>query len=338
MHDLDEDPVGWILEFSRGVLAVTALQLFCGIWTVFVIQSKLPHHRKLQVCLAMSSLLCGLSWFIFDMKTHLIGRVMGALALVFTTPLHVIASIERHETVKADRLSTILRIAVPAAIPSERHKAEEPVHQLVRGFIYVACVSKSVPFTMYAIEAGGILRDVCGLLFVMFGASGILNIMSGCMGLIGVRSPSPFRNPFLSSSMASFWSGRWNATVSDALRVGVYEPLVKRGYSKASSVMACFFISGIAHELILMYCGILNSRGEWLAFFLLNGTAVLIEQQTMSKMPGIVRRVTSFIVLSILFHFLFVPVTVRTGMAANGVQAMGAGAKLAEAFRKWVRT
>ncbi|CAN8061545.1 unnamed protein product [Agarophyton chilense] len=338
MHDLDENPVGWVIEYGKGLFAVTVLQLLCGIWTVLVVQSKLPHHGKLMVSLAMVFSLCVLSSFIFDMETHLIGRVTGALALVFTTPLHVVASIERYETVKSDPLSTILRIAVPAAIPSERHPPEEPVNQLIRGVVYTACIAKSVPFTLKAIEEGGILRDVCGLLFVMFGASGILNIMSGCMGLIGVKSPSPFRNPFFASSMASFWAGRWNATVSDALRVGVYEPLQKRGFSKATSVIACFFISGVAHELILVYCGVLNSKGEWFAFFLLSGIAVLIEQRIMSTMPSLARRITSFGVLSVLFHSLFLPVTIRTGIAANGVQAMGAGARLGAIFWRYVRT
>lgn len=338
MCDIEQDPIGWLSKLCTGLFTLCVIQLIAGTCTIFIIQSNVPPHTKHPLCLSIILLLALISSWIFDPRTHLIGTVVGAVTMTFTTPLNAIAVVDNSDLIKSDVREVILRIAVPTAKPSHRNPSEDPLKQLLRGVMYIGTLACISPQLLVAVQQSGVVRDAAGLAFVLFGSSGVLNIMAACLALFGIRSASPFRNPMFSKTMSSFWSGRWNATVSDALRVGVYEPLRKRGFSKPICSLACFLVSGVAHEVVLIYCGILDSKGEWMMFFFLSGVAVLVERRFISQTHKLVQHLTTICVLYALFHYLFVPVTIRTGLAQNGVQSIGAGVKLARALGQWMST
>lgn len=259
--------------------------------------------------------------------------MVGAVSMLFTTPLQAAAWVQRKassSSEEANNMEIILRIAIPASLPNPKYPSESPAVQTLRGIIYISMASMLRHQFARVLSEDGILRDALGLFFVIANTTGALNLTSAILGLLGVRSPSPFRAPLLSPSMASFWSGRWNAPVSDSLRIGIYEPLCKlHGWSKASATMACFIISGVCHEAILVYCGVYDSQGEWFLFFTLSGLAILVEKKLHFYITSkLVRYVTGVAFLSVLFHFLFIPVAIRTGFAEAGVRAIGAGPAL----------
>ena len=319
----------WVLEFLLGLIVMVALQTFGGLLTFYCTRSKMAQSQKIFVTLSCLFLIAALSQPVFNPNTHLIGRVIASCCLCFTIPLNAIACIERSslgkETMSAKE--TILRVSVPIAIESKRNPVEKPAVHFFRGVAYILLGMFCAPYFESFLEKGGIPLDVLALAFVLSGANGSLNFMAAFMGLLGIHSPAPFRRPLLSPTMGAFWGGRWNAPVSDALRLGVYEPLKRRGFSAGVSAMFCFFWSGVAHEVLLLYCNAKGSRGEWFWFFVLSGLATMIEKMTFSYIPktGFRRWLLSFVVLYPLFHFLFIPVTIRTGLAASGVDAMGAG-------------
>lgn len=330
MHDFEDNPVIWFAELGRGILLLFIIQVLAGCWTVTVIHSRVPNRYKLPVTLGGVAILSVISSRIFDPKTHIIGCVTGAVAMAFTTPLQAAAWIQRKTSNPSEPTShseVILRIAIPAALSSPKRPPEPPAVQILRGIAYLYVGSLTRHWFPDLVNEGGIRLDMLGLVFVLANATGALNFTSALLGFLGIRSPSPFRAPLLSPSMAAFWSGRWNAPVSDALRISVYEPLHKQyGWSRAAASMACFIASGMAHEAVLIYCGVYNSNGEWLCFFMLCGFATLVEKKVHEYMTSSIQKyVFGVTTLSILFHFFFAPVTLRTGFAHAGIRAVGAG-------------
>jgi len=329
MRHVDDDPVGWFVDFVIGLIKLNAIQLLTGCWAALLIRTNLQTPTKLAICLPVIALLAYLSCLIFDPTSHFIGAILGGVSMVFTTPLQVSAWIHIKSKPEATTslFEVVMRIAVPAAIPSKRYPAEKTRTQFVRGVIYLSIAGFCKDRFRQAVDEGGLQMDVLAAVFVTCGATGALNLTSAFLGCLGVRSPSPFRRPWLSRTLAEFWAGRWNAPISDALRLGVYNPLRKAyGCSQGVAVLTCFFISGIAHELILLYCGITSSRGEWFSFFMLSGILTILEKNMRPVLPGgAPGHVLMLVVFYIPFHYLFIPVTVRTGMAHVGVQALSVG-------------
>lgn len=335
MHDIEDNPVLWFAELGGGLALLFCLQILAGCWTVSVIRSPLRSTSKLPVALSGVALLSILSSRIFDPATHIIGCVTGAVAMAFTTPLQAAAWVQRKASNPCEETSNIeiiLRIAIPAAMPGPKRRPEPPSVQILRGIFYMYIGALSRHLFPILVKEGGIGLDVLGVLFVLTTATGALNFTSAILGLLGIRSPSPFRAPLLSPTMAAFWSGRWNAPVSDSLRIAVYEPLHRQhGWSRAAASMACFFASAVAHETVLVYCGVYDSRGEWFCFFMLCGLATILEKKVHDFLKSRLHRyVFGVTTLSVLFHFLFAPVTIRSGFAHASVRAIGAGPVFAQ--------
>lgn len=311
----------WLRELGRGLALLLTIQLLSGYITLLTIHSNIPSPYKLPVCLSALLVLAVVSSRIFDPETHLIGRVLGALSMLFTAPLQASMWIDRSFAGHKVPIRTIiLRTAIPAALPSIKYPSESPFVQVVRGmaFIFLTCIL-SGPY-IAVLSYGGIIGDVATLLFLSVGASGMLSLTSAFVGALGERSPSPFRNALMSDNMGKFWGGNWNAVVSDALRGGLYEPALRRGMHRDLAALWCFVISGAAHEAVLVYCGERESRGEWAKFFILAGIAAGLER----RMKGS-RRIIGAVILFLLFRWLFVPVVVRGDLAARAATSMGFG-------------
>lgn len=337
-HTVEEDPGLWLLEFLPRLGLMMLVQVLTGVGTLMITRSSIPQQQKLPVCLAMTAALSWMSSHIFNPRTHLLGCMICGVAMAFTTPLQAIAWIERSSEKGdiTDDKTIVLRIAIPAAIPSSRHQPEDPRVQLMRGCMYLGIASGMKHFFRYALDKGGIILDAIALCSILCGATGTLNMTAATLGFLGVRSPSPFRNPLLATSASEFWSGRWNAAISDSLRIGVYEPFLKRSYSRPTATMACFAVSGLAHEVILRYANVQTSRGEWMAFFLLCGFTTILDRgiARIGWGSGLLRRLFGIAVLVVPFHCLFVPVTIRTGLAEAGINALGTGEVLGKHFIK----
>lgn len=337
MHEINEQPVLWIAEFARGLCALVLINIFSGIWTVRVIHSELSPYSKLPVCLIGFAFLNALAFHCFDPKTHLIGSCVSAVSLGFTAPLQAAAWLLRKVANPSEPTSDreiILRIAIPAASPSVRHPAESPYTQVLRGTIYLYLGISSIHLFDEYLRIGGVRLDIISMFLLATCATATLNFSSAALGLFGFPSPPPFRCPVLSPTLAQFWAGRWNAPVSDSLRVAIYDPLRKiHGWSKPAACMACFFVSGVAHELVLLYCGVHDSHGEWFCFFMLSGASILLESKVHAIVASpLLRWAFAVGAFFTLFHCLFVPVAVRTGYARAGVLAMDAGPILVKHF------
>lgn len=343
MYDVEEAPIFWLLESSIGLVVTFALQLVCGASALMITRSHAPLVIQYVFVLTICTLIGLLSTVVIDNKTHLINAILAGLCFGFVTPLQAFAYISRSHcsfesrscsrgTSSLERdppcspMDVALRIAVPACSPSPLHPPDPAKYQVRRGVFYFTAASILSEMYDHIVSRGGVLVDIYALVALTCGAFGALNFTSASLSLFGHQTARPFRSPFLSPSMTQFWGGRWNAPVSDSLRFGIYEPLMKTGLPRAVCALVCFTISGISHEVILLYAGVRTSKGEWLTFFFLAGVATIVEKYACKNLSdaSIVRRIISILALYSLFHVYFVPVTLRTGLAREGVRALAA--------------
>lgn len=344
MYDVEQTPILWLLELLAALCTMFVLQLVCGAIVLIVIRYRAPLSVQYALVLFTCTLLGILSTTVVDRKTHLSCAIMSGLSFGFVTPLRAFAHIHQYKVlaesnpdlqvkqssnwfVPSTGMDVVLHIAIPASFPSSLNPPDASKYQLRRAIIYLTAASLTYEVYDQIISHGGLLVDLYALTVVTWGACGMLNLSSALLGSFGQRSARPFRSPLTSPSITQFWAGRWNAPVSDSLRFGVYDPLLKAGVSRATSTIVCFLISGISHEIILLYAGVRTSKGEWLTFFTLSGVATIVERYLYSKIHGMrpVKRILSTVVLFSLFHIFFVPVTLRTGLAKEGVRSLAAG-------------
>ncbi|KAF8068287.1 ASAT1 [Scenedesmus sp. PABB004] len=202
-------------------------------------------------------------------------------------------------------------------------------------------------------------------------------LMDGCaaplIGLADMQVVPPFDKPWMSVSLADFWTRRWNNTVSLTLRALVYDPLVEgrlmaapppagaapqqqhhhhhRGGGRVplprrvAGLAATFAVSGVMHELVLAY---LTLPGDyhpwhWLAFFLVQAPALAAEGAALAALRargGAVPRplgiaYTTAFVLATSAAFWFPPICDRSGLAEHIVASVtGNVAGLAAAARR----
>lgn len=344
MYSIDEFPFFWIVELSVGLVLLFALQVLFGSIAWFIARISLPLSIRYALVVIACTLLGSLAFFVFDPHTHLVPAIIAAVSFGFVTPLQAFAHVYRahcasiaHPIMMSSSdvkwntptafTAVVLRIAIPSSIPSSLNPPEPPAYHFRRALFNITIVSM-LPQYFDAITAkGGIVTDLYGLLVLLCGANGALSATSGVLGLLGEQSPCPFRSPLTSTTMARFWSGKWNAPVSDGLRMGIYYPLLNANVPRPLATLACFVTSGVCHEIILLFAGIRDSRGEWFTFFTLAGIATLAEGSIHRKLPAskFIRWLFSFITLFTLFHMFFLPITLRTGLAREGVKSLSAG-------------
>ncbi|HWD93987.1 MAG TPA: MBOAT family protein [Verrucomicrobiae bacterium] len=96
--------------------------------------------------------------------------------------------------------------------------------------------------------------------------------------LMGLTAPALMQSPHLSASLNEFWTKRWNPATSVLIRFFSFKPLARYGVTMA--MFATFFVSGVAHALLVFM-----ATEEW-SYSLANGTFfwvqpvfILIERQ-----------------------------------------------------------
>lgn len=128
-----------------------------------------------------------------------------------------------------------------------------------------------------------VMVSYCCLVFLMID---ILVAASSFVvrALIGLELDPPSDEPYLSASLQEFWGRRWNLTVTNTLRLTVYDPakefsagVVGDEWAPLPAVLATFVVSGFMHELLFYYVTRASPSWEMTLFFVLHGICVAVE-------------------------------------------------------------
>jgi hypothetical protein len=134
--------------------------------------------------------------------------------------------------------------------------------------------------------------NLCNNYLMAFLTSLCLEAGSTAIGLIisllsGISTVDLNDRPLTkATSPSDFWGKRWNKLVSSGLKRGVFVPLRMASFSRPTAALATFAASGLLHEYILIVMAInmkdqqvtpLINYGHQLAFFLWNGTVLILE-------------------------------------------------------------
>jgi hypothetical protein len=134
--------------------------------------------------------------------------------------------------------------------------------------------------------------NLCNSYLMAFLTSLCLEVGSAVVGLLtsllsGINTVAVNDSPLTkATSPSDFWGNRWNRMVSSGLKRGIFVPLRKASFSRPTAALATFAVSGLVHEHILIVMS-LNTKdqqaisliqyGHQLAFFLWNGTVLILE-------------------------------------------------------------
>jgi hypothetical protein len=130
---------------------------------------------------------------------------------------------------------------------------------------------------------------------------GVFDLLTAAWRRQGVDLRPPFREPLKSSSLAEFWSQRWNCAFSEMGVILVYRPLVGvSGRNMARLVV--FLVSGLLHEAAISVLVRAGYGGPFL-YFLLHALLVHIERNTGRALPPIP---CVLLPLPLLFHAPFI--------------------------------
>ena len=88
-----------------------------------------------------------------------------------------------------------------------------------------------------------------------------------------------------SSSVAEFWSKRYNLVISEFLRRNVYQPAVDRSMSRERALLLSFFVSGVLHSYVA-HCAWGKGKLSALAFFMTHAAAILAERAIFPNNPS----------------------------------------------------
>jgi alginate O-acetyltransferase complex protein AlgI len=112
---------------------------------------------------------------------------------------------------------------------------------------------------------------------------GLFDVLSAVWRKLGVDAPPIMNAPLRSRSVAEFWGRRWNAAFNQLASALIFRPVARRT-NAAVATLCAFGISGLVHELVIsLPAG--AGYGLPTAYFLLQGTALLVERRLGSSRP-----------------------------------------------------
>jgi hypothetical protein len=147
------------------------------------------------------------------------------------------------------------------------------------------------------------------ILFLHFGVFELLALLWQKAGL---NAKPVMRQPLFATSLADFWSTRWNTAFNALAHDLAFRPL-KRKLGIRRTTLAVFLISGLIHELVIS----LPARAGFgfpTAYFLLQGAAILVERSPLGRRIGLGRGFRGWLFMALcaggpafwLFHPPFV--------------------------------
>ncbi|MCA9256650.1 MAG: hypothetical protein KDA33_13470, partial [Phycisphaerales bacterium] len=114
---------------------------------------------------------------------------------------------------------------------------------------------------------------------------GILHLIGAAWRHAGYNVEAIMQRPARSTSLADFWSRRWNRAFRDVSHALVVRP-TRRFLGPAGAVGLVFVASGLVHELLMSW----PARGGWgapTAYFTLQGLGVFLERGRAGRRLGL---------------------------------------------------
>jgi Membrane bound O-acyl transferase family len=130
---------------------------------------------------------------------------------------------------------------------------------------------------------------------------GLFNVVTGLWRAVGVDAEPLFRAPFVSKTLAEFWSRRWNIGFSEMTSLAVYLPL-RRKLGAPLAVMVSFGVSGVLHEIAISL-SVNAGFGLPLLYFLIQGASMLAQRRVGRSLLWTLA--TLILPLPLLFHAPF---------------------------------
>lgn len=127
-------------------------------------------------------------------------------------------------------------------------------------------------------DLAGYLAVVSLIYIFIFGYS---NLFCGLFRLFEIGIEVPFGDVFETQSLRDFWGHRWSRPFVNAAKRLFYKPL-KRYLPRRSLQFSVFLISGIFHDMF-MSLPVDAGYGKCTAYFLIQGLAVIFEEQFLKK-------------------------------------------------------
>lgn len=145
------------------------------------------------------------------------------------------------------------RAQVDAPLPLTMPLVTQSVYRITRGYfrkVVLAYVLDQMVKRLLGLPALNAYSSIAVVallyLYFYFDFAGYSDVAIGFGGLMGIRVPENFRNPFLATSISEFWR-HWHITLVDWLRENVFIPL---GGMRSSRARVAFL--GL---LIMVLCG-----------------------------------------------------------------------------------
>ena len=187
----------------------------------------------------------------------------------------------------AEWMAAVLKTAVGAALIWAGVRLAQPVHPLLAGWV-----------------------GMTGMLFVLH--FGTFHLLSLAWRTLGVDARPVMRNPPRSTSLAEFWSRRWNTAFHELATRFTFRPLLPLA-GPAPATLLAFLASGLIHELVIS----VPARGGYglpTGYFLLQGLGLLGERARAARRFGLGRgargRLFALVVAAGPAFWLFPPVFV----------------------------
>jgi alginate O-acetyltransferase complex protein AlgI len=141
---------------------------------------------------------------------------------------------------------------------------------------------------------------------------GLFHLLSLIYQSNSIRATPLMRSPALATSVADFWSSRWNRAFNKLAHDFLVRPLARRA-GATNAGLSAFIASGLLHDLVIS----LPARGGYglpTAYFAVQGLAVLFEKSSAGVALGLRRGVrgwlftlaSTLLPVPLLFHSAFI--------------------------------
>lgn len=114
---------------------------------------------------------------------------------------------------------------------------------------------------------------------------GLLHMIGWAWQQAGRPVEAIMQRPLRSTSLADFWSRRWNVAFRDVSNILVVRP-TRRLLGPAGAVGLVFIVSGLVHELLMSW----PARGGWglpTAYFAIQGAGLFLERSKVGRQLGL---------------------------------------------------